>query len=936
MTYPDVPLEERFRTPVLGTDISTHPSTWSWLDMTTSVQYARTRTAVIGGADGESETNTSLDFTLKNPDGEWSHDNPAAPLWPSWDVGWPVEYAINPDGAGWKIVAIGFVSGLIPEFPGGTNVMPLMKVTCGGAFVRLGQSPPAGSPVTRTHAGITSGLRGYWSMEDPAGSGVAVNALPGGPSMAPNLAFESPPTFGAVSSQPGQRSLATFDDGQSLIAPVSTSTTGFQVSMLLSTNGLVSGIKSLVDVFMSGGSRGIWRLQVDGANIVPVGLIGGADPIAAPAFTWPHEDELVWVDWRMTQNGANVDWEYKETAHGIDSVTGEATASAFFSSGSFAGTVGAATHIRIAGTLDLNNVSIGAMHVRESPYPAQGGFSAVSGWAGNRADGRIAGMASEAGIAHEVADDFGVKMGPQRDASVLANFRDAAKTDHGILTDHMGVIRYMSLHEQTGAEGAIPGITLDGGSRELFGGQWPARDFQPKINRAVATGANGGLAIAEDTADIDRFGRYESTRGIDGLNVSQLGQLDDHANLALVQGTSTRARWPSLTVDFLRAPQLIPDWLAILAAGGTMPLGAFVTVTNPPSQLSQDPTLLQVRGVTMTAGPGRRKWTASLNVIPAEHLETFELDTDRLDVPYADVIAAATDTATTLYVASGVRVAGSMPITTALQPTRFPVDLSAGGERVTLTANVAAPISDPFTRTAANTWGSIPAGAYGGPYAWAAGGAGGTVSATDFATTGTVATHSVPVANAFRQTALDVLAILDPDVAVSFRLAAVPTGANYEPSVVIRRINSSGYTLRIEVVPTTNAMNMVIFSPSSVTLARVSSGLTFVGGTLYRMRLQALGPTLRAKLWIASGTEPDWMLDLSDTEQVRAGSITVRSGVASGNTNAKPLVFTYDNFSIINVQAMTVTRSVNSVVKAQPAGSRVHLWTRHGLGMGLG
>jgi hypothetical protein len=53
--------------------------------------------------------------------------------------------------------------------------------------------------------------------------------------------------------------------------------------------------------------------------------------------------------------------------------------------------------------------------------------------------------------------------------------------------------------------------------------------------------------------------------------------------------------------------------------------------------------------------------------------------------------------------------------------------------------------------------------------------------------------------------------------------------------------------------------------------------------------------------------------------------VGLRSYTSSTNTNTLPLVIPWDNFRITNAQKVGVDRSVNGVVKAQPAGASVGL-----------
>jgi hypothetical protein len=46
----------------------------------------------------------------------------------------------------------------------------------------------------------------------------------------------------------------------------------------------------------------------------------------------------------------------------------------------------------------------------------------------------------------------------------------------------------------------------------------------------------------------------------------------------------------------------------------------------------------------------------------------------------------------------------------------------------------------------------------------------------------------------------------------------------------------------------------------------------------------------------------------------------------TGNSNAGPVNFQFDNFAVLNPQEFTVTRSVNGISKVQAADAVIKLW----------
>lgn len=92
------------------------------------------------------------------------------------------------------------------------------------------------------------------------------------------------------------------------------------------------------------------------------------------------------------------------------------------------------------------------------------------------------------------------------------------------------------------------------------------------------------------------------------------------------------------------------------------------------------------------------------------------------------------------------------------------------------------------------------------------------------------------------------------------------------------------------------------------------------------LRLKITGSTLRAKIWQDGTAEPpDWSVTTTDPSLTAAGAIGTRSILSSANTNTLPVTASYDGFQQLTPQKMTVTRSVNGIVKAHTTGAPVQL-----------
>jgi hypothetical protein len=216
---------------------------------------------------------------------------------------------------------------------------------------------------------------------------------------------------------------------------------------------------------------------------------------------------------------------------------------------------------------------------------------------------------------------------------------------------------------------------------------------------------------------------------------------------------------------------------------------------------------------------------------------------------------------------------------------------------VTIPAN--ATISDTFHRTVTPGWGTSNSG-----HVWSASGVGGTVAGTDSTVTSPAAHHSVPTTTAYRITYLNTVSQADLDMSAtgSVTFTGGVTGGQLELLGVAFRAASltSYYLARIEVAAG-GGMTLKLIAPDAVTTVAsatgIAGGISYTSAKSLTVRVQALGPWIRIKVWDpASGEPTDWDITVRDTTATAAGFVALRSGVGAGNTNTKPVVFAWTEF----------------------------------------
>lgn len=214
---------------------------------------------------------------------------------------------------------------------------------------------------------------------------------------------------------------------------------------------------------------------------------------------------------------------------------------------------------------------------------------------------------------------------------------------------------------------------------------------------------------------------------------------------------------------------------------------------------------------------------------------------------------------------------------------------------------------DRFGDNAVNSWGSADTGE-----AWTCTGNGAT-AASDFQVTGGVATQSVAAVSTHRISKLATVDVPNPQVRVTLKsigFTDVLGGAVAAANVVLRGTDSpsTDYYLAQMTIEANQSVTIGIGKVSTGTLydgPNTVAGLTYTGQDLIVV-LQAEDHWLGAKVYDpAAGGEPfEWhtQVDGFATDWLMGGYVGVRSAIASGNTNPKPIVFSYDNFEVRDVR----------------------------------
>lgn len=419
----------------------------------------------------------------------------------------------------------------------------------------------------------------------------------------------------------------------------------------------------------------------------------------------------------------------------------------------------------------------------------------------------------------------------------------------------------------------------------------------PWINAAPVRNSNSGFdsGITGWSAFGGASVAWDSTRGRPGSLT--LGCLQ----LTTSGGSTPRAEGARTAVEPNR-PYIISGWLR---ADSTLGTTANVSV-NWYTALSGG-SFITTSSVTLTLTAGVWTYFQGTVTSPATALGAGVL-TSLSGTPSSGLIWRADDLELRDYVAN--TFAGD-----------FPMELRAGGEVMRATACASA-FYDSLSRTVApGGWGTSDSGAV-----YSTGGGTG----TDFSVGSGYGIHTMTSVSASRRTFVG-YNYPELDYYGSIAVSAIATGASIFGALAGRYQDVNNMYLAQAEFTTASTLILSLrkrVAAVETQLATFTPGITYAAGTFYRIRLQIIGSSLKAKIWAASGAEPGpWQVIATDSSLNTPVFLGVYSILAGANTNGSAVQVRYDNLELANPQTFTMPRSVNGVVKAQSAGEDVRLVT---------
>lgn len=940
-----------------GADLAADPGSWVWYDHSADLMNTDDMPGVTiqrGRADEAAQTQpTNVTFTLDNPAGAYTPRNASGAHWPYVRQNTPIRISMN-TGDGARVRGVVYAYSWEPQWNDLLNI-PVVNVTASGILKQLGSgSAPLRSALARAASGQSSFSSAtspdpvpplvYWPFEDGSGSTTAAEYF-GGQSVTPSGAV----TWASDSTLASSAALPKFAAGALLVAPVPayTSSGGWTVAAVISIPETPAAKVTLLEAAATGTQLVRWRLTVTSALLLQLEAYdtSGTEIFGGPTHVLDTTmiGTPIMVLMSAVQVGANLEYNGQVEAVDGSSVT--------VSGNSLARTVPNITKVTFAPDSNLDGATFGHLAVYNSDVESLDATNPLSnGLQGWNSEGgpriRFARLCTEQGIPYvvpeQVAEFAGVNpagtgqvMGPQRAAKVADLLRECEAAG-GLLyepRDRAGLgFLVQTVNAAAGyVQGGVTfGQVFDHGARynrptqmvldmaqqgQVFGPFRPVEDDQRRRNDwtvSQPSGTSGRYADETGPEGVTAVGRYDDSATV---NVTTQG-LVDQAAWRVHLGTVEQMRYPQLAIDLRRWPELISQWREC-------EVGSRITVNNLPAEHAAGVLDLVIEGWQENLRDF--EWTATLNCSSYEpwRVATVEgaVDPLRLDTGGSDLDQACGAGDVTLRVATQ-----TFPVwvTSAAYPADFPFDLDVDGERVRVTA-AANLSSDAFGRVVANGWGTADVGG-----AWTV-----TGLASEYAVSGGAGTQSHN-ATLDRHRSVIGSGVSDSDVYVSVSTAVLATGAPIQAEVFARYADANNsYHLGVW-LGTGQSVTVVIVrrvAGAETTLAAATvPGLTHAAGTKIRIRgsvtTAVSSVALAVKAWTASATEPiGWHATATDTTPITtAGQLGVTSQLNSGNTNATPVVVSFDDWLVDSPQLFTVTRAVNGVSRSHAAGSTVRLW----------
>lgn len=450
-------------------------------------------------------------------------------------------------------------------------------------------------------------LTGYWPMEDETGSSQSSAAVG-------KAGYINDATFGSDDELFGTSGVLTFnsDDGYAsgVADPRFNTNTGTSYFLFYFKLPSIPGgtIGPIINMYTAGSSVHRIDIQVTATTYTLTFRDTGGGVLATSNTLFGgggEPDQWIAMRLKMTQDGANIDWEWAWYAIGADTPLGI--------SGTFAGTVGRPrSWISYEYTgksgLKLAHVVTGQVDV---DFTGAEFIDSTNGYAGEACDDRFARLCRTRGIPYWIvgkrtdaaSESTAARMGPQRDIAFLQSLQECADVGAGLIYGPRNKFG-LTLRLQTSLVNRTP-VEVSCTDEHLSGELAGEEDDSLILNDVTVTKPTGEFArsvqndgplnILDPTADPDGVGVYDGT-------VSRSpylpAKLQNYADYERMKGTVDELRYRKLQFN-MEAGALVAD-PELTSRLRRLELGSALKLTDLPAWLPPDDVELLCRGYTET------------------------------------------------------------------------------------------------------------------------------------------------------------------------------------------------------------------------------------------------------------------------------------------------------------------------------------------------
>lgn len=878
--------------------------------------------------EGSTTEQSTCQMQLNNRDGRFSPRYPSGIYYGLIGRNTPIRVSV-PNGYGGKSYRFW---GEVSSWPQGwdtTGTDVWTDLQASGIMQRLSQGPASAHSVMYDNiiSPLSSSLVAYWPMEDPAESLTLASALVSGSAMTFSGAGTTMAGYDAFpATDPVPLTASTIFTGG---VPKYDDPTATQVRFLcfIPTDGLVTGtvVCGIDQIDYSAGATQFWELYYGNLAGTGHGLTlhacasDGTDLGIELENTFDVRGKKMYISVEFQESGTGItralriydlDAQISYDVTDVQAVTQLTRVSRLqFGRAKLSGS-------SPTGSTGISQVAIGQVTVENAITP-----NTVLGRhlnpIGETAGRRVQRICSEQGIGFDSIGDLddSTAMGNQGKVNPLGLMQEAELADAGMLYENMQVLG-LGYRTRTALCNQDAQLTLDYAGFNLSEVPTPVEDDRYIQNQITVTvneisqtysATDGSLSTQLPPAGVGVYGTDIS------LNLASTGDALEQAAWRVHMGTVDEPRYPQISVNLAHSSFVSNPALKQAVLG--LRQGDRIVIRNPPFWLPPGDIDQILLGFNETITHFEHKLT--FICAPASPYRVGVLDNSLaiIDTDGSALFSAMGSADTTAYVVPSTGQTGLWTTDSA----NMPFDVRVGGE-IMRVSNITPAVNDTFTRVTANGWGTADTG-----QAWTnTGGA-----SSDYATTGTLGTHSLTSVNVSRYTTVTSIAS-DVDLRADFSTSALATGGSEYVGIVARWLDANNtYYARLGFT-TTAGVEVVLqkrVGGTQTDLTTVTATeLTHVASSFYTLRFQISGNTLRAKVWNQGDPEsPVWHTTTTDNDLSLAGSVGVRTVLSSLNTNALPVTASVDNFQLTNPQAFTVSRSVNGIVKTQTAGTDLRL-----------